>query len=178
YLEIRSGELIPADGKVVSGSGLVNAAPLTGESLPEKVEAGDSLFAGLVLARGPVIMEVEAVREATRLHGLIDSVHTFKEKPPRLQSSIELFTMIWVPIVLVGAVMAWVMFKDITDWKIVLLLWVVACPCALLLAAPIPHAAALSQAIHRGGIARGGDVLESLAKVNLALLDKTGTLTT
>ena len=86
--------------------------------------------------------------------------------------------MIWVPIVLVGAVMAWVMFKDITDWKIVLLLWVVACPCALLLAAPIPHAAALSQAIHRGGIARGGDVLESLAKVNLALLDKTGTLTT
>ena len=178
YLEIRSGELIPADGKVVSGSGLVNTAPLTGESLPEKIEPGDSLFAGLVLARGPVIMEVEAVREATRLHGLIDSVHTFKEKPPRLQSSIELFTMIWVPIVLVGAVMAWVMFKDITDWKIVLLLWVVACPCALLLAAPIPHAAALSQAIHRGGIARGGDVLESLAKVNLALLDKTGTLTT
>ena len=178
FLEIRSGELIPADGKVVSGSGLVNTAPLTGESLPEKVGQGDAIFAGLVLARGPVTMEVEAVREATRLHGLIDSVHSFKEKPPRLQSSIELFTMIWVPIVLVGAVMAWVMFKDITDWKIVLLLWVVACPCALLLAAPIPHAAALSQAIHRGGIARGGDVLESLAKVNLALLDKTGTLTT
>ena len=123
----------------------------------------NAIFAGLVLARGPVTMEVEAVREATRLHGLIDSVHSFKEKPPRLQSSIELFTMIWVPIVLVGAVMAWVMFKDITDWKIVLLLWVVACPCALLLASPVPHAASLSMASKSGAIARGGDVMESLS---------------
>ena len=58
-----------------------------------------------------------------------------------------------------------------------LLLWVVACPCALLLAAPIPHAAALSNAAHYGIIARGGDVLERTARVDLALLDKTGTLT-
>jgi P-type E1-E2 ATPase len=58
-----------------------------------------------------------------------------------------------------------------------LLLWVVACPCALLLAAPIPHATALSNAAHHGVIARGGDVLERTARVDLVLLDKTGTLT-
>ena len=62
-------------------------------------------------------------------------------------------------------------------WKIILLLWVVACPCALLLASPVPHAASLSLASKSGAIARGGDVMESLSKVNLVLLDKTGTLT-
>ena len=56
-------------------------------------------------------------------------------------------------------------------------LWVVACPCALLLASPVPHAASLSLASKSGAIARGGDVMEALSKVNLVLLDKTGTLT-
>ena len=60
---------------------------------------------------------------------------------------------------------------------VTLLLWVVSCPCSLLLAAPVPHAAALSSASASGLVARGGDVLEAAAGVNLALLDKTGTLT-
>ncbi len=176
-LEIRTGGLIPADGRIVDGSGSVDRAPLTGESIPTTVEKGDELHAGLILTNGPVTIEVEAVREATRLHGLIDSVHSFRDQPPRLQSTIEIFIAIWVPLVLVGAVLIWILFMEPSEWKVILLLWVVACPCALLLAAPIPHAAALSQAVHKGGIARGGDVLESLSKVNLALLDKTGTLT-
>jgi Cd2+/Zn2+-exporting ATPase len=67
------------------------------------------------------------------------------------------------------------MFPD--DWKIILLLWVVACPCALLLATPVPHAAALARSAHIGAITRGGDVIERLSKVNHILLDKTGTLT-
>lgn len=69
----------------------------------------------------------------------------------------------------------WFLYPD--NWKIILLLWVVACPCALLLAAPVPHAAALANSAHMGAIARGGNVLERLAKVNHVFLDKTGTLT-
>ena len=176
HLEIRSGELIPADGKIISGTGSINRAPLTGESVPEDVSIGDELQAGLTLARGPVTIEVTAVGEETRLSELIDKVHLFKEKPTRLQGALENFTSIWVPIVLFGAVLAWLVQPN-ADWKIILLLWVVACPCALLLASPVPHAASISQAAKSGAIARGGDVLESLSKVNLALLDKTGTLT-
>ena len=176
HLEIRSGELIPADGKIISGTGSINRAPLTGESVPEDVSKGDELQAGLTLARGPVTIEVTAVGEDTRLSELIDKVHLFKEKPTRLQGALENFTSIWVPIVLFGAVLAWLVQPN-ADWKIILLLWVVACPCALLLASPVPHAASISQAAKSGAIARGGDVLESLSKVNLALLDKTGTLT-
>ena len=176
HLEIRSGELIPADGKVVYGSGSINRAPLTGESAPVDIGIGDELQAGLTLSRGPVTIEVTAVGEDTRLSGLIDKVHSFKEKPTRLQGALENFTAIWVPVVLFGAVIVWLV-QPSTDWKIILLLWVVACPCALLLASPVPHAAGISQAAKSGAIARGGDVLESLSKVNLVLLDKTGTLT-
>ena len=176
HLEIRSGESIPADGNIISGSGSVNRAPLTGESVPVDVGEGDELQAGLTLSRGPVTMEVTAVGEDTRLSGLIDTVHTYKDIPTRLQGALENFTSIWVPVVLVGAVLAWLLQPG-ADWKIILLLWVVACPCALLLASPVPHAASLSLASKSGAIARGGDVMESLSKVNLALLDKTGTLT-
>ena len=176
HIEIRSGELIPADGRIVEGTGTLNKAPLTGESVPVDVGVGDIIEAGLVLAQGPVICEVLAVGDDTRLSGLIDAVHTFREVPPRLHSGIEKFTAIWVPLVLFGAFAVWYLaFPD--DWKIILLLWVVSCPCALLLATPVPHAAALSNAAQRGAVVRGGDALERMAHVNHILLDKTGTLT-
>ena len=175
-IEVRSGELVPADGRIVDGRGALNKAPLTGESVPVDVEEGDFVQAGLVLARGPVILKVEAVGEETQLFELIEAVHTFRDEPPRLQASIERFTAIWIPVVLFGAFgVYWFMYPD--NWKIILLLWVVACPCALLLAAPVPHAAALANSAHMGAIARGGNVLERLAKVNHVFLDKTGTLT-
>jgi Cd2+/Zn2+-exporting ATPase len=176
HLEIRSGELIPADGNIISGSGSVNKAPLTGESVPVDVVEGDELQAGLTLSRGPVTMEVTAVGENTRLSGLIETVHKYKDEPTRLQGALQNFTSIWVPLVLIGAVLAWLLIPG-AEWQIILLLWVVACPCALLLASPVPHAASLSLASKSGAIARGGDVMEALSKVNLVLLDKTGTLT-
>ena len=175
-IEVRSGELVPADGRIVDGRGALNKAPLTGESVPVDVEEGDFVQAGLVLARGPVILKVEAVGEETQLFELIEAVHTFRDEPPRLQASIERFTAIWIPVVLFGAFgVYWFLYPE--NWKIILLLWVVACPCALLLAAPVPHAAALANSAHMGAIARGGNVLERLAKVNHVFLDKTGTLT-
>lgn len=175
-IEIRSGELIPADGRIIEGKGALDKAPLTGESVPVDVGVGDEIEAGLVLARGPVVCEVIAVGVETRLSGLIDAVHSFREAPPRLQSGIEKFTAIWVPFVLFGAFAIWYfIYPD--DWKIILLLWVVSCPCALLLATPVPHAAALSNAAQKGVIVRGGDALERMARVNSVLLDKTGTLT-
>ena len=175
-LEIRSGELIPADGIIVEGKGSLDKAPLTGESVPVDVKEGDQIEAGLILAKGPVLIRVTATGQNTRLSGLIDAVHAFRDAPPRIQGSLEKFTAIWIPIVLFGAFAVWY-FMFPNDWYIILLLWVVACPCALLLATPVPHAAALSHAAQRGVIVRGGDVFERLAKVNHVLLDKTGTLT-
>tara|TARA_B100001564_G_scaffold337906_1_gene329234 strand:- start:60 stop:2894 length:2835 start_codon:yes stop_codon:yes gene_type:complete len=176
-VEIRSGELIPADGQIIDGYGALDKAPLTGESAPVEVVEGDEIHAGLILARGPVLIKVTAVGPDTRLSGIIEAVHNFKEQKPKIQNLIERFTSVWIPIVLFGALVVWYFMFPANDWKIILLLWVVACPCALLLAAAMPHAAALSRASRMGAIVRGGDILERLSKVNHVLLDKTGTLT-
>ena len=173
-VEIRSGEIVPDDGTVIEGIGSLNRAPLTGESIPVRVAEGDDVHAGLVLDRGPIVVEATAIGESTRLSGLIDEVRTFRDRPPRVQATVETFSQWWVPIVLVGAPLIGLIAGDV---RMTLLLWVVACPCALLLAAPIPHAAALSTASLSGVVARGGDALEAAARIDLALLDKTGTLT-
>ena len=173
-IEIRSGEIVPVDGVVIDGIGSLNRAPLTGESIPIRVAEGDEVNAGLVLDRGPIIVESTAVGVNTRLSGLIDEVRTFKDRPPRVQATLETFSQWWVPLVLVGAPLIGLITNDV---RMTLLLWVVACPCALLLAAPVPHAAALSTASLSGVVARGGDALEAAARIDLALLDKTGTLT-
>ena len=178
-VEVRSGETVPVDGIIVEGSGAIDRAPLTGEPIPIPVSEGDRVEAGLVLARGPLVIKSEATADETRLSSLIDLVRHYKDQPTRTQSAIESFTLIWTPMVVFAAPIIGFLFTGTTEQAILttLLLWVVSCPCSLLLASPVPHAAALTTASSFGLIARGGDVLESAAEVELALLDKTGTLT-
>ena len=173
-VEIRSGEVIPVDGIVVDGTGAVDKAPLTGEPMPVSVSSGSFVEAGLTITRGPLHVKAEATGKDTRLADLIELVRKYREQPTRTQTIIERFTAIWVPLVLVGSAIYGVISGDIVG---MLVLWVVSCPCALLLAAPVPHATALSSASGIGLVARGGDVIEAAAGIELALLDKTGTLT-
>ena len=178
-IEVRSGEKVPVDGVIVEGSGAIDRAPLTGEPIPVPVKVGDRVEAGLVLTRGPLVIQSEATGDDTRLSSLIDLVRHYKDQPTRTQSVIERFTLVWTPLVVFASPIIGFLFTNSTEQAILttLLLWVVSCPCSLLLASPVPHAAALTTASGFGLIARGGDVLESAAEVKLALLDKTGTLT-
>ena len=182
HIEVRTGEIIPIDGHIISGQGLVDKSALTGESLPQMLSKGDFIEAGLVLTRGPIIIETSATGENTRLSELINTTKKYQEAPTRIHSVLEVFTNIWVPLVLFGSIfMALILPESLINegerFRIILLLWVTACPCALLICAPIPHAISISMASNKAIIAKGGDVLEKIAKVNLALLDKTGTLT-
>ena len=180
-VEVRSGEKIPVDGQIVEGSGSIDRAPLTGEPIPVPVKEGDRVEAGLTLTRGPLVIKSEAIGQGTRLSSLIDLVRHYKDQPTRTQSTIERFTLLWTPLVVFAApVIGLLAHPGSTEQAILttLLLWVVSCPCSLLLASPVPHAVALTSASSFGLIARGGDILESAADVQLALLDKTGTLTT
>ena len=178
-VEVRSGEVVPVDGVVVEGTGSIDKAPLTGEPIPIPVNPDDFVEAGLVLVRGPLVIRAQAGGDDTRLSSLIDLVRQYRDQPTRTQSAIESFTSIWVPLVMIGAPVIGYLVYGATSQAVLttLLLWVVSCPCSLLLAAPVPHAAALSAASSSGLVARGGDVLEAAAGVELALLDKTGTLT-
>tara|TARA_B100000579_G_scaffold224254_1_gene183513 strand:+ start:830 stop:3550 length:2721 start_codon:yes stop_codon:yes gene_type:complete len=178
-IEVRSGETVPVDGVIIEGTGAIDRAPLTGEPIPIPVKVGDVVEAGLVLVRGPLVIRSEATGDGTRLSSLIDLVRHYKDQPTRTQSVIERFTLVWTPLVVFASPVIGFLFTNSTEQAILttLLLWVVSCPCSLLLASPVPHAAALTTASGFGLIARGGDVLESAAEVKIALLDKTGTLT-
>lgn len=178
-IEVRSGETVPVDGVIVEGTGAIDKAPLTGEPIPIPVKVGDVVEAGLVLVRGPLVIRSEATGDGTRLSSLIDLVRHYKDQPTRTQSVIERFTLVWTPLVVFASPVIGFLFTNSTEQAILttLLLWVVSCPCSLLLASPVPHAAALTTASGFGLIARGGNVLESAAEVKIALLDKTGTLT-
>ena len=178
-VEVRSGEVMPVDGVIIEGKGAIDRAPLTGEPIPIPVNEGDTVEAGLVLVRGPLVVKATAGGDDTRLSSLIDLVRNYRDQPTRTQSAIEKFTAIWVPLVMIGSPFIGYLVYGATSQAVLttLLLWVVSCPCSLLLAAPVPHAAALSAASASGLVARGGDVLEAAAGVELALLDKTGTLT-
>ena len=103
-VEVRSGEIIPIDGVVYSGEGLVDKSALTGESLPIQLSKGDFIEAGLILTRGPLIIETTATGNDTRLSELINKTKQYQEKPTRLHTVLELFTVIWVPLVLFGSV--------------------------------------------------------------------------
>ena len=173
-VEVRSGEIVPVDGIVLDGSGSIDRAPLTGEPMPVSISSGSFVEAGLVITRGPLHVRAEATGEETILSDLIEMVRKYREQPTRTQTIIERFTALWVPLVLVGSAIFGAVTGDIVT---MLILWVVSCPCALLLASPVPHATALSSASSSGLVARGGDVIEAAAGIELTLLDKTGTLT-
>lgn len=173
-VEIRSGEIVPVDGVIVDGSGAIDRAPLTGEPMPVSVSEGDFIEAGLTITRGPLHVKAQATGDNTRLADLIELVRKYREQPSRTQTNIERFTAVWVPLVLIGSAIYGSVTGDLVG---MLVLWVVSCPCSLLLAAPVPHATALSSASSSGLVARGGNVIEAAAGVKLALLDKTGTLT-
>ena len=174
-IEIRSGEIIPIDGTIIEGNGEIDKTPLTGEPMPVSVKKGDFVEAGLVLKRGPVLVKCQSVGNETRLSGLMELVRKYRDMPTKRHTVIEKFTSIWVPFVLIIAPIIGVFTGNLFN---TLILWVVSCPCSLLLASPVPHATALSVASKSGLVARGGDVLEIAAEIDLVLFDKTGTLTT
>ena len=170
-VEVRSGEIVPVDDIVVEGVGSIDRAPLTGEPLPIPVKAGDLVEAGLSLVRGPLVIRAQASGDDTRLSSLIDLVRRYRDQPTRTQSAIERFTAVWVPLVMLGAPAIAFLAYGLTSKAILitLLLWVVSCPCSLLLAAPVPHAAALSSASASGLVARGGAVLEAAGRPAILL---------
>ena len=175
YIEIRSGEIIPIDGTIIEGNGEIDKTPLTGEPMPVAIKKGDFVEAGLVLKRGPVLVKCQSIGNETRLSGLMELVRKYRDMPTKRHTVIEKFTSIWVPFVLIIAPVIGVFTGNLFN---TLILWVVSCPCSLLLASPVPHATALSVASKSGLVARGGDVLEIAAEIDLVLFDKTGTLTT
>ena len=171
---VREGEQVPIDGIVVTGHATVNQAPITGESLPVEKHVGDEVFAGTISERGYVEVGVERIGEQTTLGRIIHLVEKAESQKSPVQRFADRFSAAFLPLVITLAVLTFVFSRNLTAAIAVL---VAACPCAVGLATPLSVVAAVGAGAQRGLLIKGGLSLETLAKVDTLVVDKTGTLT-
>jgi Cu2+-exporting ATPase len=179
-VEVRSGELVPVDGVVLSGRSSLDNAVLTGESAPVAVCEGDPVTAGATNVGARLVVRVEATGGRTRVGALLALVDEALSRKPALIQTTDRLARRFVQALLVLAAVtgaAWIHAgADVALQRVVALL-VVACPCALGLSVPLAMSVALMRAARLGIFVKNPDALDRLHRVETVLVDKTGTLT-
>jgi heavy metal translocating P-type ATPase len=181
-VRVRAGEAIPLDGTVVAGWSPVDESMLTGEPMPVDRSQGDQVTGGTRNGSGILVIRVDAVAAESVLAHLQRLVEDAQRDKAPLQRIADRISSVFVPGVLIGAAVTFV-----TWWLVVgnlgkavlsgLAVLLVACPCAMGLAAPVAMMVGTGRAAAMGIFVRNAEVLERLAKVNSVVFDKTGTLT-
>lgn len=187
-IEIRPGEKIPVDGKIVKGASSLDTSSITGESLPKDVKEGDVLYSGCINNDSVIILEVTKEYEDSTLTKILTLVQTQQNKKTKTEKLINRFAKIYTPIVLVSVILVFLLGFYFSSWSWAnggkewlyraLSMLLIACPCSLIIAVPIAFFAGLGTASKHGILVKGSQALETLAKSDVILFDKTGTLTT
>lgn len=173
-LRVFPGEIIPVDGRIISGETSVDQSVMTGESLPVDKSVGEEVFCGTINCFGSIDISATKVGENSSLQKLIRMVQDAENKQAPMQRIADKAASWLVPVALLIAVSAYVFTGNIVTAVTVL---VVFCPCALVLATPTAIMAAIGQAARHGVIIKSGEALEKMGKVDTVAFDKTGTLT-
>lgn len=171
---VHMGNVIPFDGEVSCGEGMVNQASLTGESLPVRRTEGQSVYAGTVLEEGELEITVRAVSGATRFEKIVTMIEDSEKLKSNLESKAEHLADRLVPYTLLGTGLVWAVTRNVTKALSVLM---VDFSCALKLAMPISVLSAIREAGQNGITVKGGKYLEAVAEADTIVFDKTGTLT-
>lgn len=171
---VRPGEKIGVDGLVLEGSGHVNQATITGESLPVRREVGAEVFSGTILESGYLLVRAERVGEDTTFARILHMVEEAQDRKAKTQKFLEAFSRWYTPAIVAGAALLFLFTRDI---ELALTLLVIACPGALVISAPVAIVAGIGNGAKRGFLVKGGDIMERLGKVRAVAFDKTGTLT-
>jgi len=173
-VEVRAGDIIPADGVVESGSSSVDTASVTGESVPVEVTAGSDIFSGSINLDGHLVVKITHVGEETTLGRVVALLQEAEQAKPPVTRLLEQYAERYLVLVLLVAAGTWFMTNNTAAMLAVL---VASCPCALVLAAPATSIAAIAVASRHGILVKGAAFLENLASVDAVVFDKTGTVT-
>lgn len=182
-IAIRPGERVPADGTVIEGQSALDESLLTGESLPVDKSEGSPVYAGTLNHHGALVVRVARAGGDTALARIARAVEDAQGRKAPIARLADRVSAIFVPAVLAIAAatgIAWLASGapgEVAISRVVAVL-VIACPCALGLATPAAVAVGTSRGAELGVLYRGGEVLEMASAIDIACLDKTGTLTT
>lgn len=173
-VEIRAGDNVPADGKILSGYASLDVASITGESVPQEAGPGSLIFGGSINLNGLLSMEVTQTGEQSTLGKVIALMKDAEQAKPPITRLLERYASHYLILVLLIAASTWFLTWDSQAMLAVL---VAACPCALVLSAPATAMAGIAVAARHGILIRNAAFLEELADVDALIVDKTGTLT-
>jgi Cu+-exporting ATPase len=171
---VRPGEKIPVDGEVLSGQATVDQATITGESLPVEAGPGMRVFAATLAQLGSLRIRATQVGADTTFGRVIKLVEEAEAHRAEVQRVADKFSAYYLPVVAGVAALTYLLRHDPLATAAVL---VVACSCSFALATPIAMLASIGAGAKRGLMIKGGKYLELLARADVLLIDKTGTLT-
>lgn len=182
-ISVRSGTSVPLDGEIIAGHSAVNQAPITGESVPVEKKPGDAVFAGTINGEGSLTVRVTKAASDSTLARIIKLVEEAEEQKAPTQRFVDKFARIYTPAVFVAALLVALLPPLLMAgaWSVwtysALVLLVIACPCALVIATPVSIVSGLTALARRGVLIKGGAHLEAVGKLRALAVDKTGTIT-
>lgn len=183
-IQVRVGEKVPLDGILLSERGSFNTAALTGESKPDTIKKGDDIYAGSINLDGVVEIETTKVFKDSSIARILDMVQNATARKSKTELFIRKFAKIYTPIVTYLAIALtflpyfFVENYVFQDWLYrALIFLVISCPCALVISIPLGYFGGLGAASRNGILFKGASFLDTMTKVNMVVMDKTGTVT-
>jgi P-type Cu+ transporter len=183
-LRVRPGDSVPVDGSVAEGTSALDESMVTGESIPVEKQAGDTVIGGTMNGSGSFVMTAEKVGSATMLAQIVQLVADAQRSKAPIQRVADAVAGWFVPAVLLCAVLAfagWALWGPPPAMAFAVIaavsVLIVACPCALGLATPMSIMVGTGRGAQAGVLIRNAGALETFEKVDMLILDKTGTLT-
>jgi len=174
-IRVRPGDIVGADGVIVSGQSSLNQASVTGESLPVDKKAGEEVFAGTINLTGALEVRVTRVGHDTTLGRVRDLILAAEKTKLPIMRIIDQYVGYYTPLVLVVAALVWAFTQDLPR---VIAVLIVSCPTAFVLATPTAMVAALSAAARLGILIKNVADIELASRITAFVFDKTGTITT
>jgi heavy metal translocating P-type ATPase len=173
-LLVRAGEIVPVDGVVSSVAATIDESAITGEPISVAKVRGAAVLSGSLNAGETFELTATSPAGESTYAGIVRMVTAAQTAKAPFVRLADRYALIFLPVTLVVALVAWLISGDLTRSLAVL---VAATPCPLILAAPVAFIAGVAQAARRGVLVKGGGALEALARARTVLFDKTGTLT-
>ena len=172
-LLVKTGGKIPVDGTVVFGSGSVNEASITGESLPVVKDLKDNVFAGTILENGTIRIMTNKVGEDTTFGKIIELVEEAQDSKSEAERFIDKFAKYYTPIVLVLALFVYLVSRNL---ELSITVLVLGCPGALVIGVPVSNVSGIGNGAKNGILLKGSEIIRDFSRIDTMVFDKTGTV--